>query len=467
MKKRKIILKIILVLAIFFLLKTFWFSLTTKVYSYYDRLINSNNNHLPQNSLIFFRNDTLGNGDQDKTGVWLSNVGEKTETQLISYKNLYSKTYDKDSEKINSMSPTISPDKTKIAFYVGLYDKNSNSETPDGFKKHSLWIYDVVTKKTKLLLSDVGLLPGYARVPIWDSKSETVMIDARKGKYNRLFLVNLFGVKKEIATGAANDLFFPDYVGEHTVFFNNNKSGGRYIGSVNLKTGWTNIYDLGLDTIYGAGNTILKPDGFIIRAHSLDGKKVFENDEISGLVKYNYNTRTVEKFKINSNDIKLTDQNSFSVAGICSQWVILTSGGSESKDTFLYNLENSKLEKIKNSEGLVYYPECQLDKNRMVQVTYENVLEFDLSNPLPPKVRNYKNILDKTVGIFDKSGLYSNLFDVQDNLFFPEIEPGHGSYDIDTKKTGIYKINLDDQKIEQITHPDSDHIQDQFIFYYN
>lgn len=371
-------------------------------------------------------------------------------------------------------NPVISPDKTKIVFYVGVdnkeFDVKDNSNIPA-----NLYVYDILSEKVTTLMEGVALLRGNTQSPVWDSKSQFLLVTINDGIKNILFEVNLRGDKNKLDMINTGE-FWPKFVNDNLVFFNTNFPDDHSLASIDLRTFWPSVYNFKEFSTYGHLAIYLTRDGFVTGVSGDDyNRKPFKSDEINKLVKYYFSTGEVKTYKSPSNYIKTTNTSNLRADLVCEDLAFLIEENinpdkygfdqSHNNDSYyIFNLDTRNLQKIPINERYHYYPECDEEMHRIIQITYDDILFYDIKNPIPPMIFNYSKALEK-VGVSNKNSIYMNLTDFQDNYLIAEIDP---MFDLNffPKGTGLYILDLLNNKAVRFSYPTINDGQDEYIYYF-
>ena len=137
----------------------------------------------PKDKAFFYRN---GSQINNRAGIWDYDFSQKTETQLISFQEMLG-TYNTSPNDLYA-NPEISPDLTKIVFYLKSSGDNYN-----------LWLYDLTSGKKQKILEDIVLFKGYIQSPRWSKNSDLIYITLYENGLNRLSSIDLHGNKKRLA----------------------------------------------------------------------------------------------------------------------------------------------------------------------------------------------------------------------------------------------------------------------------
>ncbi len=463
--RRKIVILCIFVFLVFLAIFYFWFEITTFIYPSYYRLINKGNKKIPSNTLVFER-------DGLQAGIWISQGSPNTEKQLVSIKSLYETTSSETKREVKFCGiPAISPDKTQIAFYLTSDDKEFVL-TDTSPKFSNLYVYDLPTGKTRLLSQNVGLNRGYGPDLIWNQNSKFLLTTLKEGygAKNKLFKINMFGIKKKVGRSYAGEVFSPRYINKNIIAFNTDISDTHSLGVVYTVLDWPYIYDIG--EVYGGvyPGLYFSKDGIALKVSGgTYNEYPFKQDEINGLIKYYYG-KGVQTYKIPSDYYNTGTNIGLMVNLICKNLAFLIESDGKYHEYvpgkpdnyYVFNLDSSELQKLPITDQLETYPQCNLDMGRVEQLTAENVIEYYLNDPIHPRKYNYTKMLN-TVGVSDNTGLFVNLYNFQKNLLFVQIVSGQGT-PLYPEREGLYLIDLTQNRARQYTFP-NEAFSDKYIYY--
>ncbi len=449
-----------------------WFRVVTAIYSSRSGIANELVN-LPKDALFFFRNSS--DHTPERTGIWTSTGSKDSEKEILSISQIYKEPFDASKKRlIFYANPTIGPDKTKIAFYIGIdnkeFDVKDKSDIPA-----NLYVYDVISGKLTTLMKSVKLLRGYTQSPIWNSKSQFLLITIKQGEKNELFEVNLRGDKNNLDLISSGE-FWPRFVNENTVFLNTSLPYDHFLASIDLRTFWPSVYNFNKFSTYLNKGIYLTKDGFVTTVSGDNyNRHPFKSNEINGLVKYYFNDGSVKTYLPPNNYIKTTKTANLRADLICGNLVFLIEeninpdkyGFDKNHDNdsyYIFSLDSQNLQKIPINERYYYYPKCDNKMQRIIQTTRNNILFYDIKNPIPPRIYNYAKALE-IVGVSGNNFVYMNIAGFQDNYLVAEVNP---MFDLNffPKGTGLYVVDLETNKAVRFTYPTINDGQDQYIYYF-
>lgn len=457
-----------LISIIFFFLPKLWFNLTTLAYPPYYKITSGPDVRLEPNSVIFQRIQTSLNSDHTRSGIYIASPDQYVEKKLFTFKDL-------GSERIGLITSVVSPDQTKLAFYVSAGSQEpSNQESK--YHKQTLFVYDLKKNKLSALLKDVYTYRGYTQNPVWDEKSQTMLVSFKKDGVNTLHRINLFGVLEKVGLNYSGNAFWPRYLDRNTIVFNTAmpQNGSEQeltkLGFLDLRFDWIKIIDLGFSTYASTFDIARLNHHSYLRAGGYNDQQKFSETDIHNLIDYNEQTGQINTIPIPTTYNKPSNLKRLSVQSICDNIAYLIEHTTDPRDKahnwgtgrhFIYFLNDKSLAALEDTD-FDFFPTCQRDQNRIYMLSSNKLYDFNLQDPLHPTVFDFNTPLKKIIGDYKKHNLYINLVKYEGRRLYLSLEPGWGNNQ-QSFLQGLYLIDFDRQAAHQISQPPESNIQDIYL----
>ncbi len=408
----------------------------------------------PENKVFFYRTGLQTN---NRAGIWAYDFSDDSETQLISFKEM-SNIIDNLTRDTAYSTPVISPDRSKIIFYLKSGDDTYN-----------LWFYDLTNGKKEKLLKNKTLLYEYIQSPIWSNESNLIYLTFYENGFNKLFSLDLNGNIKKLANSYDGQIFWPKIINKSLLIFYPSLPKVNEIGILDLKTDKVDIIKTPTSA-YGSEISNFQENFLIKSSTNISSSGTFDDTNIYGLEKLDLRNLNVEKFPIPKEIIFTPETKRIEPLVVCGKWALLGTivkgvdiGEKRGTDFYRYNLETNFTEPFKiNGEFKYSSLDCATDGSSSFYTLMRDnrFVFFDLANPSNNKDYSLNEI---TNAVLNDSCLYQESFYAEDYLsdssIYLDLVPGQTCQSFD-EKTGIYRISLDKKNIIKISNPKNYNEQD-------
>ncbi len=314
-------------------------------------------------------------------------------------------------------SPVLSPDNTKILYYIASIDKEN---TP-----YDLWMFDLSQKKQFKLLSSVMLYPGYIQDPVWAKDSQSLFITLQDKGGNKLYRLDLQRHKTPLGTNYSGNFYWPKVINEKYLAFNvsvPNSYAPFHIGIVNLDNKQAFAIEVPDDPYIGRVQEIENKTngalfiGFVDYTYAPlieteEGKK--DSPEIIGLELLNLDKKEAKRIKLPNSIKTVAAYRMQSIAADCGNYVLMgkvagvpKTGASYDRGYnafYIYNLKENTLKVLRGDDDKTIPLHCGFNKKNhkgyVIDTTDESKLvaitEKDLSNPDSEITLDYSNLLSQ------------------------------------------------------------------------
>ncbi|OGY21643.1 MAG: hypothetical protein A2126_03230 [Candidatus Woykebacteria bacterium GWB1_45_5] len=416
------------------------------------------------------------NQPTNRAGIWDYDLKTKKERQLLSFFDLVAPSKNI-SEKVSLYGNTVlSPDKTKVAFYVGLTSQDPKSHIDIAINGWDLWFYDLVKGEKKKLLSGASLYSGYIQEPVWSLDSKSLYITLNREGRNDLFSIDLSGNSKNLAQG---NFFWPKIIDDNTLVYNTSLPKTNEIGIFNLES--NTHYTISDPTSAYLMMVKKLENNYLIKASYPDlvfgygGKpELIDKQNILGLEKINLKTHQVEKIKIPSSLSLDPAVKRIQPISFCNNnWVTLGSvqndikSGEKYTSYYAYNIQKESVQQLLTSPSNTMTPTVcnfKMPNELIYSDGGAKVITYDLTNQRELGVKDYSQIITKSDGCLYDTYNYHNPSNIGGDVIYLNRSFGGVvcSPPVATDKQGIYRVDLRDKSFIQISYDRSDE-EDQIL----
>ncbi len=399
----------------------------------------------PKNKAFFYRSGLQAN---NRVGIWVYDFSNNSETQLVSFKEI-SNNIDNLPGVIAYSIPVISPDRTKIIFYL-----------KSGENTYDLWSYDLTNGKKEKLLKNKTLLYEYTQLPIWSNEGNLIYLTFYENGFNKLFSLDLNGNIKKLANSYDGQVFWPKIINKSLLVFYPSLPEVNEIGILDLKTDKVDIIKTPTSA-YGSEINNFQENFLIKSSTNISSSGTFDDTNIYGLEKLDLRNLNVEKFPIPKEIIFTPETKRIEPLAVCGKWALLGTvirgddiGEKRGTDFYRYNLETNFTEPFEIDGEFKYSSlDCAIDGSSSFYTLMRDnrFVFFDLANPSNNKDYSLNEI---TNTVLNDSCLYQESFYPEDylseNSIYLDLVPGQSCKSFD-EKTGLYKISLDQKNMIKIS----------------
>ncbi|MBU2577634.1 hypothetical protein KKA69_02265, partial [Patescibacteria group bacterium] len=413
------------------------------------------------NAVIYYK--SMPNKPTRRAGLWEMDLSTKKETQLVSFEGISGSIGDKEKVDVYG-SPNISPDKSKIAYYLG---KNLQDQKD---KTYSLWIYDLSIGSNKKVLENIKLKEGYIQDPVWDTKSNFLYIPLFENSRNKLYKLDLSGNKKLLASSYSGDILWPKIL-DNLIVFNTSLPSTSQLGVLDLYTDQVKVIDLP-HTTYFANVDLLDPNTLLVSSNLiLSSQGAIDQNFVAGLEKVDLKTGNYTYVKLPKDQALPATMKRLAPLLTCNKtWSILGTIEDDGKhfekitQYILYNIQDNSFRKLNMPQsflgGLSRFS-CD-DQNPSEAYNKQDLkaFTFNILNPENIRIIDFKEVLPVDLSksclypslifpnnTFDGSNVYVQLR-IGQGCLFGSNQPDQGIYKVDFKNKTSVRVSTDQDSDE-------------------